>query len=76
MDEQEIRRMVKSRPVIVDAVASWQTPAGNPRKSPIYEGEVTNSYLGKRKTIKAKSVEEFEERVRMSASNPSLVEDS
>lgn len=63
MNEAEIRQMVESRRVEVDASVSWFTPSGNRRTSPLYEGDVVNAYLKKRKTVKARSMEEFEFKV-------------
>ena len=64
MDESRIRKEVESRKLVVDATANWDTPAGNRRSAPIYEAEVENEYLNKRQTVKAKTTDELESKVR------------
>ena len=64
MDESKIRKEVESRKLSVEATENWETPAGNPRSAPIYEAEVENAYLNKRKTVKAKTTDELESIVR------------
>ena len=64
MDESRIREQVESRKLVVEATANWHTPAGSERSAPIYEAEVENKYLSKRRTIKAKTMDEVESKVR------------
>ena len=64
VDESKIREQVESRKLVIEATASWHTPAGNQRSAPIYESEVANEYLNKRRTVKAKSTGELEVKVR------------
>ena len=64
VDESEIRKLVQSRKLVIETTASWYTPAGNQRSAPIYEAEVKNEYLNKRRTIKAKSTDEIETKAR------------
>ena len=59
MDESEIRELVISRKHVIEATASWHTPAGNQRSAPIYEAEIENEYLNKQRTVKAKSTDEL-----------------
>ena len=65
MNESEIRELVESRELVIEATASWETPAGNPRSAPIYEAEVENEYLKKRRIVKAKSTDELEAKVKL-----------
>ena len=64
MDESNVREQVESRKLVVEATANWHTPAGNPRSAPIYEAEVDNEYLNKRRTIKANTTDELESKAR------------
>ena len=64
VDESEIRELVKSEKFGIEATVNWYTPAGNRRSAPIYEAEVENEYLNKRRTVKAKSTDEFETKLR------------
>ena len=64
MDESKVREQVESRKLVVEATANWHTPAGNPRSAPIYEAEVDNEYLNKRRTIKANTTDELGSKVR------------
>ena len=63
MDESEIRELVESRKLVIEATASWHTPAGNVRSAPLYEAEVDNEYLKKHRVVKAKSTDELETKV-------------
>ena len=67
MDESQIRKLVQSRisrKLAIEATASWYTPAGTRRSAPLYEAEVKNEYLNKRRTIKDKSTDEIETKAR------------
>ena len=67
VDESKIRKLVQSRisrKLVIEATASWYTPAGKKRSAPIYEAEVKNEYLNKGRTIKGKSTDEIETKAR------------
>ena len=64
LDESRVRKQVESRKLVVEATANWYTPAGKLRSAPIYEAEVENQYLDKKRTIKGKTADELESKVR------------
>ena len=45
VDESEIRELVESRKLVIEATANWYTPGGKLRSAPVYEAEVENEYL-------------------------------
>lgn len=59
LDEQQIREAVFAQIVHVEADVEWLTPAGNPRKAPLYVAEISNEYLGHHKLVKAGSEDEL-----------------
>ena len=67
VDESEIRERVESKELFIEATANWYTPSGKRRTVPIYEAEIANWYLNKHRTVKAKSTDELEAKVRQVA---------
>ncbi len=66
-DESEIRERVESKDLFIEATVNWHTPSGKRRTAPIYEAEIANGYLNTHRTVKAKSTDELEARVRQVA---------
>ena len=64
MEEADIRAEVESRSVKVSLDTDWFTPAGNLRSAPVFVAEISNKYLNKHRTIKGKSTDEVENRIR------------
>ncbi len=64
MNEAESRELVEPKELFIDATANWDTPSGKRRTAPIYEAEIANGYLNKHRTVKAKSTDELEAKVR------------
>ena len=61
--ESTIRKQIESRKFVVEATANWDTPSGKRRSAPIYEAEVENEYLNKRRTVKGMTTDELERKV-------------
>jgi len=60
VDKKAIREKVNNREYQLDLTENWKTPSGNQRSRPMYEGMIKNTYLGKTKHFKKRSVEEIE----------------
>ncbi len=63
MTEADIQEEVFSKHTVVDTTVSWVTPAGRPRTAPIYEAIAVNEYLGKRRIIKDRCLDELQKKV-------------
>lgn len=59
LDKQAIREKITNREYNLNVTENWTTPSGNQRSKPMYEGTIKNTYLGKTKYFKKRSVKEI-----------------
>ena len=64
IDEGQIRQEVYDKTVSLVVNVDWYTPSGNRRKEPVYTAEIANAFLDISKQVKAKTVDELQQKAR------------